>query len=282
MRGLNEEQRNIQLAGTFNTRDFGGYPGAGGRMVKCGLLYRSDALGRLTDDDIKRLEALQIKTVVDFRGGDEAKQEPDRLPEGAAYVNLPPHAAVAQLASGNILNDKEKVDELVRLAATEEGRKQLVGRQDDMAVQMRDLVRQDIANQQYGRYLQLLLEPANTPILHHCKGGKDRAGFAAVLVLLALGVDRETIMYDYMLTRDNMAARNARRMDEYRQYTDNEFVLSYLYSLMETKESYLAAAFDEIDRMSGSDEAYLEQVLHLGADQIARLRELYLEEEETV
>lgn len=282
MMSLTETNRRIRLEGTFNTRDFGGYPGYQGRMVKCGLLYRSDALNKLTDRDQKILAALGIKTVVDFRGKDEAAQEPDLLFAGATYINLPPHAEVAQLASGNILNDKAKVAALAELASTAEGREQLLSRQNDMEIQMRDLVRQDIANEQYRKYLHLLLEPSNTPILHHCRGGKDRAGFAAVAALAALGVDREAIMYDYMLTRDNMAERNERRMNEYRQFTDNEFVLAYLSSLMQTKENYLNAAFDEIDRISGSMEAYLRDVLDLDAGKLSRLRGLYLESEAVI
>ena len=42
----------------------------------------------------------------------------------------------------------------------------------------------------------------NMPILFHCSAGKDRTGIAAILILLALGVDEETAMYDYMLTNE--------------------------------------------------------------------------------
>lgn len=267
----------IQLDGTFNTRDFGGYIGYQGRPVKEGVLYRSDSLHKITAADQRTLEGLGIRMVVDFRGKDETEKEPDILFAETGYINLPPHAAVAQLASGNILNDQAKVEELVRLAETEEGRNKLLGRQDDMAIQMRDLVRQKIANEQYSKYLHLLLDESNTPILHHCKGGKDRAGLAAVLALAALGVKEETIMYDYMLTRDFMVERNVKRMNEYRQYTDNEFVLAYLSSLMQTRESYLEAAFDEINQIAGGLEPYLHNILGFGPEQVAHLRELYLE-----
>lgn len=272
--------KKIQLEGTFNTRDFGGYTGYQGRKVKEGVFYRSDALYQITEKDQQILASLEIKMVVDFRGQGEVEKEPDILFSGIRYINLPPHAEVAQLASGNILNDQAKVEELVRLAATQDGRNKLISRQDDMAIQMRDLVRQKIANEQYSKYLHLLLDTENTPILHHCKGGKDRAGMAAVLVLAALGADRDTMMYDYMLTRDFMAERNVKRMNEYRQYTDNEFVLAYLSSLMQTKKSYLEAAFDEVDKLAGGFLPYLDQVLGFGTDKVACLRAQYLEKGE--
>ena len=269
--------RKINLEGTFNTRDFGGYTGYQGRTIKWGIFYRSDSLHKITENDKKILKELNIKTVVDLRGADEIAKEPDNLFEEVKYINLPPHAEVAQLASGNITNDKTKVEELVRLASTEQGRKKLIDRQNDMEIQMRDLVRQEIANEQYHKYLSLLFESSNVPILHHCKGGKDRAGFATVLVLIILGVDKNTIMYDYMLTKDFMDERNIKRMNEYKQYTDNKFVLDYLYSLMQTKESYLEAAFDEIIKMSGDFDSYINNVLEISSESVARLREIYLE-----
>jgi protein tyrosine/serine phosphatase len=36
----------------------------------------------------------------------------------------------------------------------------------------------------------------------HCTSGKDRTGFAATAVLLAVGVPREVIVGDYALTND--------------------------------------------------------------------------------
>ena len=44
--------RVIPLEGTFNTRDFGGYQEFGGKYVKWGLFYRSDALHKISEEDI--------------------------------------------------------------------------------------------------------------------------------------------------------------------------------------------------------------------------------------
>ena len=46
------------------------------------------------------------------------------------------------------------------------------------------------------------METDKTPLMFHCTAGKDRAGFAAALFLAALGVERETIIEDYMLTNE--------------------------------------------------------------------------------
>jgi len=48
--------------------------------------------------------------------------------------------------------------------------------------------------------LKTVLDESNWPVPIHCSAGKDRSGIAVVLILEALGVDRETIMQEYLLT----------------------------------------------------------------------------------
>lgn len=56
----------------------------------------------------------------------------------------------------------------------------------------------DNTQQFAGLFGQLLAD--DTPLVFHCTAGKDRTGFAAALILLALGVPREVVMQDYLLT----------------------------------------------------------------------------------
>ena len=66
-------------------------------------------------------------------------------------------------------------------------------------------------------------------------------------------------------------------MNDYRNLTDNKNVLDYLYNLMLAKDEYLDAAFDEMIRLSGSTNVYLNQILQVSDKQLKRLQELYLE-----
>ena len=45
----------------------------------------------------------------------------------------------------------------------------------------------------------------NVPLIFHCHSGKDRTGVAAMLILLALDVPRETILKDYVLSNEYLA-----------------------------------------------------------------------------
>ena len=50
--------------------------------------------------------------------------------------------------------------------------------------------------------VNILSEVGNLPAVFHCTAGKDRAGILAAMVLGVLGVDRDQIMQDYVLTNE--------------------------------------------------------------------------------
>jgi protein-tyrosine phosphatase len=273
-------ERRIPLQGSFNCRDLGGYPGAGSGYVRRGRIFRSDALHALTEEDRRCLENLGIRRVIDFRSPQEAEKHPDILPAGAVYENLNPHGSLAQQASSLKEDDQSKVEKLNRLAETPEGRDFLITNKNAMAGQMRNLVKSPGAITAYRRFFTFLAE--GEPLLFHCQGGKDRTGWAAALFLLALGVDRRIVREDYLLTREMNRERNRRRIDEYRCYTDKPLVLEYLGGLMDTREEYIDAAFDEMDRISPAASpaepgGYLRTSLGLSGKEIEDLRALYLE-----
>ena len=128
----------------------------------------------------------------------------------------------------------------------------------------------------YANFLRELADPANLPTLFHCTAGKDRAGYAAALVLLALDVPRETAMRDYLLTNAFTEAktRSLLRLIQivslFRADPDD------LRPLFEAREGYLGAAFAAIDEAHGTD-AYLRDALGVDDALRARLRANLLE-----
>ena len=267
----------IHLEGTFNTRDIGGIVNKYGKRIRFGLMIRSDALNALTLKDIQYFQKIGLKTIVDFRMKKEINVAPNQIIAGVKTFNLSPNAEVAALASGNIVNDKEKINALIDDVSTAEGKEKLLSKVDEMEDAMREMVRDSYANKQYTQFLKLLTDRNNLPLLHHCKGGKDRTGFGALITLLTLDVDIDKIREEYMLTKECMAKRNEKRMEEYREYTDNETVLTYLSGLMQTKELYFDAAIDEMIQLSGSVDKYLEEYLDLTSEKKKKINEIFLE-----
>lgn len=266
----------VSLDGTFNFRDMGGLYTREGLRVKTGLLFRSDSLHKLSDGDLKRLEEMNIRTVVDFRSQAERDMEPDRLPYGVRLEVLAPDGETAAMASTSYEDDQGKIARLTEWEKTPQGHDFLIKNLNSMEGQMRSFVTSVNSIRAYSSFLRLLTDISSVPLVFHCRGGKDRTGWAAALFLSILNVPGEEIIGDYLKTARYNKERNKKRMDQYRQYTDNQVVLNYLSSLMKAKESYIRAAFEEVDRLGGVS-AYLDQTCGFYDGDRNQLKKNYLE-----
>lgn len=244
---MNDLPRSIELQGASNFRDLGHYPTSDGRRVRPGLVFRSAALATLTDADLAKLGALGIVTVCDFRGVAEAARAPDRL-VAPNPVHLPIEPSVGA-GLRDILATKEASGEALYAI--------LECAYVDYAL---------ASTQQYAALFALLMQGG--ALLFHCAAGKDRTGFAAALILSALGVSWADVVADFEATnrlwqRDTVASSDL--PDAVRE------------QLMQANPALLAAAFAAIDRTHGSFDAYLHQALGVDHDARARLRDSLLE-----
>lgn len=238
-------QRLVPLQGVSNFRDLGGYAGAGGRAVKRGRLYRSAALAGLTDHDWARLAELGLRTVCDFRAEHECQTAPTRVPHGGvpAIVPLP-----IRSSGGASLRD------LFASAAATPG-----GVRNALMQAYREYPLTHA--ERYRALFATLTEADSYPLVFHCTAGKDRTGFAAALVLTALGVSADDVLADYLLTNTHWQGR------ELLPYDLPDDVRA---ALIAADADYLAAGFAAVAAAHGSVEAYLERAL--GVDDAARAR----------
>jgi protein-tyrosine phosphatase len=118
----------------------------------------------------------------------------------------------------------------------------------------------------FAEFFQLLLA-SNEPTVFHCTAGKDRTGFAAALVLHALGATREEILRDYLLTNERL------RPSTYVWKGLDPNVAGVLWGV---RPEFLQAAFEAVEQDHGSLDAYLARELGVGEAERARLRALYL------
>ena len=241
--------RSVPLAGASNFRDLGGYAGAGGRRVKWRRIFRADHLAALTAEDRAHLTALGIARAVDFRGEHERAVLGYTLPRVEQHV-LTIEPTVVQraqqlLQAGHALTAREAVG------------------------LMQDTYR-GFVGENAPRFAQLfaLLLASDVPLVFHCTAGKDRTGFAAALVLLALGVPRDVVMQDYLLTNTLY-----RRPEGLAGPAPRE-VLEVLWRV---QEDFLNAALDSVDRHPGGFDGYLAGVLDVHDAERLRLEALYLE-----
>ncbi len=250
-------ERRLPLEGPDNFRDLGGYQTADGHFTRWGKLYRSGEHASLTGADIRYLSRLGIQLVCDFRSTRERKTAPD-LPFDAYTENLhidvdpegvQPDAIQEQIRRGRL--DRKALEEMM-LAAYRSFPGEYAA---EWAILFRRLSR-----------------PGDLPAVVHCTAGKDRTGFASALVLRAVGVPEDTVFEDYLLTNHYRARHTriiSRLIPVYSLWrSDPEDLLP----LLEAREEYLRASFDEIEKGWGSVDGYLRDALGVTQDMRAALR----------
>lgn len=246
---LTPPRRSLELSGATNFRDLGGYVGHGGRTVRWRRLFRSDHLAELTSRDLAVLADIGLSRTFDFRGREESAAASYLLP-GVVQHALPIEPTVVQ-------NIRSMLDSGRAL------------REPDAVALMQETYRAFVVDNsaRFEELFQHLLED-DRPSVFHCTAGKDRTGFAAALLLRALGVDEHTVMADYLLT--NELYRRPR-------VASTDLPLEVLQVVWRVQAEFLEAALHAVEKDYGGLPRYLERALKLGPSALARLGELYLE-----
>ena len=252
-------QRVLPLEGGRNFRDLGGYAAADGRTVRWGLLYRSGGMAGLTAADYAHLDTLGLASLCDFRTPAEREAEPT-VWAGTAK----PDSWTHDVAS--LRGDLARMFDAGAMPSAAAMRDAMLG------------LYADLPEAQAPGYAELFrrLVAGAVPLVFNCTAGKDRTGVAAALVLTALGVPRETVREDYLLTD---AAADFGRMAPGRKALDALAQLppDVLAPLLSADPAYLDAAFAAIETRYGSIETYLAERLGVGAAALDRLRARYLQ-----
>lgn len=242
-------KRAVSLEGGSNFRDLGGYPTQDGHHVKWGHIYRSADVSKLTDADLKTLEAHHLAVDCDLRGPDEVKNGPDRMPAGVAYVNLPAGSENVRLNANYATMNTDSM-----MNAT-------YGRTDHLKAKYKPM------------FDQLLALDDSKALMFHCTAGKDRTGIGAALILSALGVDRAIILKDYAAT-DVYWKQGRERIA---QMMKGGNASAQMAKMLAADPAYLSSFFKAIDQKYGSMDNFLKTEMELTPTKLATLRSKYLQ-----
>lgn len=256
--------RVLNLEGGCNFRDIGGYPTIDGRTIRWGHVFRAGVLSYFSCTDHERLARLDVRTICDLRQAGEREKEPTRWPGELQPLFF--DDGIMALPPG--------VRELSRAEPT------VAGMRAAMIAVYRAFPRWMEARL---RGLFRFLEQGRTPLVIHCSAGKDRTGMAVAVLLSALGVSRETVIEDYLLTNEavNYEAFIATRKNSWLGVGNAHHNLRSLPTevraeIFKADAAYLQAAFEEIDVKYGGMDAYLATALGIGDATRQRLADLLL------
>ena len=220
--------------------------------MKPGMLFRSDLLYHLNPKEKALLRDNNIKVVIDLRNKDEVEHLSDTNIKAIKFINNP-----------MLPENKEGNESPIKTVTI----KQLT--LPDMDNAYRELVRRD-RKDAWSNIFNILLNDNGGAILYHCSAGKDRTGVVTAVILTALGIDKETIYQDYLLTNEKPLyyKKLALQMDP----ESREIFLDYF----QAKKEYLDAAFDEINKIYGSFDNFLLETCLIDNNKLAILKDKYL------
>lgn len=232
------DENHVILTGEDNMRDLGGYVGQNGKRVLYHKLFRSGELSALTAADLEHIATKDIAQVIDLRTTAERTEKTDKAIEGTTRYELSliddQNGANGSLndVMGMILSGQVTAEEIMIPAYT-------------------------IDETKITQWIKIfdLLESGETT-LWHCTAGKDRAGMTTALVLSSLGVDRQTIINDFMLSNTYLSAYNLQTVS----YINSQYgagVGEQLMPLLGVEEEYITTFFQNIETTYGTVDNFL-------------------------
>jgi protein-tyrosine phosphatase len=127
------------------------------------------------------------------------------------------------------------------------------------------------------------------PLLYNCSAGQDRTGVTTAIILSALGVARETIYADYLLSTpsrrpqwelpqiSDAMAQTSKTAGFFAALQKNPAFAKHNPLMTTDGTPFPAYAFQAIDAQYGSIDTYLEQEIGVSKVDLAALRTTYFE-----
>ncbi len=239
----------LRLTSVPNFRDIAGpgYATPHGPMRQ-GRIFRANAF-QVVEHELKALGTMGIVAIHDMRGQREVDHRPDVELPGATWV----HACVPGLAS-DVMLSLETADDL----------------RDAMIAHYRGFVRDPAKRAGFAAVLAGLAARDGSQVFH-CAEGKDRTGWAAMLLQRLVGVSEDDILADFLLTNELMSS-DTRTLASARKFfgdRPDEFFAPAMFA----DPDYLAAGMEELDAEYGDVASYLSRGLGLDDEQLVRLRD---------
>lgn len=247
----------IELDGTTNTRDIGGYVNKHNVKLKYNKLFRSDKLSELTKSDMEKLKNLGIKKIIDFRGYLERETQPNVIIKGIDTIHIP------------IDIEKDFINNILKYIDNPNYKKETLT--DMMANTYKEFITKYLDS--FRKFIDIICNE-DGPIIYHCTAGKDRTGFATILIYLLSGINLAVIKYDYMKSNYYINKNFDNNSNNIKQRLNiNDEKMERMQPLMFVEEKYFNMILIKILEIYGSVENFIKNGLQIHPDKIKKFHE---------
>jgi len=247
-----------------NFRDMGGVKTSDGREVKRRRLLRSGELVGLSNEVKKELyDVYSLRCIVDLRGEGEVLDRPDDKIEDVRYLNIQLHEKSERRA---VAPEEKEFRKLKEASAVVEFMTGIYER----------MITNPFSLRGFSGFVKAALDNTEGALLFHCYAGKDRTGVAAAILYTLLGVSKNDIYEDYLMTNILRKEKNDEILARARADGNDEARLAALKTSYEVCGEYLERVYEIASEKSGSFLRYIMEHMYVSDAEIDRLRENYL------
>lgn len=250
-----------------NTRDLGGIKNIYNQTIKEKHLFRSNQLFKASNEELAYLNET-IDVIYDFRTTSEVYEKKDPVLSNVTYIH---HPIIKDIAAG-ITRDQSSQNSLQTMM------KQVASNPDFASQYMKNLYEQFVLDpyciKQYQLFLEGLLNKKK--ILWHCTAGKDRAGFATILILEILQVDRQIIIDDYLKTNDYLKKEIDAIYHQISKHTNYDGLYDVVASFFGAKKAYIDHLYTTIEKHYDNIQNFIVNQLNFDENKQKEVRSFYL------
>ena len=253
----------IKLRHVKNYRDLGGIKTADGRVTKSHMLIRGTALlvpGPISIAVLK--ECYNLKTIIDLRTIKERLEKPDVEIEGVDVFHMP---IISEAVAG--ISHEKKVRSMASLL--------MMPPMDELYVNM--VTKDSLENLVRVLKFILTLPMEKFSVVFHCTAGKDRTGIVAALLLSFLGVDRATVIKDYLLTNRNVQFKANMAYIGLLIAKHNHKLAHKIKHYFMAEPDFIKASLNRIEKDFGSLQEFFKKKLGFTDDEEKEIKDKFLE-----
>ena len=264
----------IGLNSVPNARELGGYVTKDGRKIKCGKLLRTGDYSEVTGQDLEKLVTTYhpVKDI-DFRSNRQIITDGLDPQIGEAEYCRYPYSSLA-----NFLMTPDITDHVQDYIQT-------IAKLDHTGNLIHDVYRDNYGNvfitddgiKMIRGFFDEVLDANGKTVLWHCKHGKDRTGNAAMLLMTVLGVDKKTIIDDYMLTNVFLEESRQDLYNKALKITGDEATSKDIALLRGVSRDWIDQSYKTIENYYGSVDNFLHSKIGLTDEDYRKIQNAYLE-----